>query len=292
MFEYFHGVEAERFSFYRVPKILFTDEFFRTLSTEAKVLYGILLDRASLSQKNGWLDDKNRVYIIYTVGEIMEDMNCGNKKAIQLLTDLEEKAGLIERKRQGLGKPNLIYVKNFSTSDEGSVEKHFLKCRNDKSGSVNLTNPEVLESHSNNTESNYTDYSDTYPFLSDDDGMRERREYEEYFRNQLELDYLIKENPTDEKTIEGIAALLVDTCCSKKKFIRIAGDDKPAEAVKSRFMNLDSEHIEYVLLCLKKNNTKVRNMRQYMLAALYNAPDTIDPFYQSWVNSDMAAGNF
>lgn len=185
MFEYFHGSEAERFSFYRVPKILFTDEFFRALSTEVKVLYSILLDRASLSQKNGWLDDKNRVYIIYTVGEIMEDMNCGNKKAIQLLSDLEEKVGLIERKRQGLGKPNLIHVKNFSTSDEGSVEKHFLKCRNDKSGSVNLTNPEVLESHSNNTESNYTDYSDTYPFLSDDDGMRERREYEEYFRNQL-----------------------------------------------------------------------------------------------------------
>ena len=112
-FDYFYGQQAEQFSFYRIPKILFTDERFRGISAEAKTLYGILLDRMNLSAKNGWLDGQGRVYIIFTVEEIESALTCGNKKAISLLAELENKAGLIERKRQGLGKPNLIYVKNF-----------------------------------------------------------------------------------------------------------------------------------------------------------------------------------
>ena len=130
MFDYFYGAQAEQFAFYRVPKVLFTNDRFKYLSAEAKTLYGILLDRVPLSAKNGWIDEQGRVYIICTIEEIMEDMNCGNKKAIQLLSDLEEKVGLIERKRQGLGKPNLIYVKNFISVDS-PVERHFLKCQKD-----------------------------------------------------------------------------------------------------------------------------------------------------------------
>ena len=132
MFDYFYGPQAEQFAFYRVPKVLFTNDRFKYLSAEAKTLYGILLDRVPLSAKNGWIDEQGRVYIICTIEEIMADMNCGNKKAIQLLSDLEDKVGLIERKRQGLGKPNLIYVKNFISVDS-PVERHFLKCQNDTS---------------------------------------------------------------------------------------------------------------------------------------------------------------
>ena len=110
MFDYFYGAQAEQFAFYRVPKVLFTNDRFKYLSAEAKTLYGILLDRVPLSAKKGWIDEQGRVYIICTIEEIMADMNCGNKKAIQLLSDLEDKVGLIERKRQGLGKPNLIYA--------------------------------------------------------------------------------------------------------------------------------------------------------------------------------------
>lgn len=111
--DYFYGPYAERFTFYRIPKALFQEERFRNLSTDAKVLYGILLDRMSLSLKNGWLDDQGRGYIIFTISEIMAHMGCANKKAISLLDELEKKAGLIVRKRQGLGRPNLIYVKHF-----------------------------------------------------------------------------------------------------------------------------------------------------------------------------------
>ena len=110
MYDYFYGIQAEQFSFYRIPKLLFTHPVFKRMSTEAKTLYGILLDRMNLSAKNNWIDEEGRVYIIFTVDEIMEALGCAEQKAIKLLSELDTKAGLIERKRQGLGKPNLIYV--------------------------------------------------------------------------------------------------------------------------------------------------------------------------------------
>lgn len=123
-YEYFYGAQAEQFSFYRIPKALFTEPNFRELSTDAKVLYGILLDRMSLSLKNQWLDAQNKVYIIFTVEKIMDALNCANQKATRLMVELEKQAGLIERKRQGLGRPNLIYVKNFAaTINSKSCEK-------------------------------------------------------------------------------------------------------------------------------------------------------------------------
>ena len=123
-YEYFYGAQAEQFSFYRIPKALFTEPNFRELSTDAKVLYGILLDRMSLSLKNQWLDAQNKVYIIFTVEEIMDALNCANQKATRLMVELEKQAGLIERKRQGLGRPNLIYVKNFAaTMNDKNCEK-------------------------------------------------------------------------------------------------------------------------------------------------------------------------
>ena len=123
-YEYFYGAQAEQFSFYRIPKALFTVPNFRELSTDAKVLYGILLDRMSLSLKNQWIDAQNKVYIIFTVDEIMDALNCANQKATRLMVELEKQAGLIERKRQGLGRPNLIYVKNFAaTINSKSCEK-------------------------------------------------------------------------------------------------------------------------------------------------------------------------
>ena len=123
-YKYFYGAQAEQFSFYRIPKALFTEPNFRELSTDAKVLYGILLDRMSLSLKNQWLDAQNKVYIIFTVEEIMDALNCANQKATRLMVELEKQAGLIERKRQGLGRPNLIYVKNVAaTINDKSCEK-------------------------------------------------------------------------------------------------------------------------------------------------------------------------
>ena len=294
MFDYFYGAQAEQFSFYRVPKVLFTKEQFKQLSAEAKILYGIMLDKLNLSVKNKWVDEKGRVYIIYTIEQIMADMNCADQKATKLLDELEKKCGLIERKRQGLGKPNLIFVKNFITGVEGSLMAQIQNRENHDSGAVNITTADYPKSRGINTNHNNTENSDINPIQSgfDEDGISERNEYERYFRESLSIDVLLRENLGEEETILGILDLLVDVCCSKRSVIRIAGDDKPLAVVKSRFMKLNAEHIRYVLKCLSENTTRVRNIRQYLLTALYNAPTTIRPFYQAWVNNDMATGQF
>jgi len=294
VFDYFYGAQAEQFSFYRVPKVLFTREQFKQLSAEAKILYGIMLDKLDLSVKNKWVDEKGRVYIIYTIEQIMADMNCADQKATKLLDELEKKCGLIERKRQGLGKPNLIFVKNFITDVEGSLMARIQNRENHDSGAVNITTADYPKSRGINTNHNNTENSDINPIQSrfDEDGMCEHNEYECYFREALSIDVLLRENLGEEETILGILDLLVDVCCFKRSVIRIAGDDKPLAVVKSRFMKLNAEHIRYVLKCLSENTTRVRNIRQYLLAALYNAPATIRPFYQAWVNNDMATGQF
>lgn len=294
MFDYFYGAQAEQFSFYRVPKVLFTKEQFKQLSAEAKILYGIMLDKLDLSVKNKWVDETGRVYIIYTIEQIMADMNCADQKATKLLDELEKKCGLIERKRQGLGKPNLIFVKNFITGVEGSMMARIQNRENHDSGAVNITTADYPKSRGINTNHNNTENSDINPIQSgfDEDEISERNEYERYFRESLSIDVLLRENLGEEETILGILDLMVDVCCSKRSVIRIAGDDKPLAVVKSRFMKLNAEHIRYVLKCLSENTTRVRNIRQYLLTALYNAPATIRPFYQAWVNNDMATGQF
>ena len=170
--DYFYGAQADQFTFYRIPKALFVDERFKPISAEAKILYGILLDRMSLSRKNGWLDEADRVFIIFTLEEVMEAIGCADQKATKLLNELESKAGLIERKRQGLGRPNLIYVKNFvdtSESDFTQLPESRIKSReNHDSGTVEITIQESRKSQTSNTDSNDTDLSktDTYPFPS------------------------------------------------------------------------------------------------------------------------------
>ena len=110
--DFFYGGEAEQYSFYRIPKILLTDRRYKSVSMEAKALYGLMLDRMGLSVRNGWLDEKSRVFIYFTLEDSMETMCCGHNKAVKLFADLEH-IGLIERKKQGQGRPTKIYVKNF-----------------------------------------------------------------------------------------------------------------------------------------------------------------------------------
>ena len=145
-FDYFRGMEAEQYSFYRVPKVLFTAECFRSLSCEAKVLYGLMLDRMSLSIKNRWFDEEDRVYIIFTVEEIAELLNCGTQKAVKLMKELDSNQGigLIEKKRLGLGKPNVIYVKNFLVKEKNSSEQE----------EKTLENPENTQNSENHNSRN------------------------------------------------------------------------------------------------------------------------------------------
>lgn len=289
-YDYFYGQQSEQFSFYRIPKILFSQDKFWNVSTDAKLLYGILLDRMNLSARNGWLDEAGRVYIIFTIEEIKESLGCAEKKAVKLLDELEKKAELIERKRQGLGKPNLIYVKNFISE---SVERQFLNCQNDNSATFQNTIQDLSKAQGNNTDIKNTDLSDTNSIFPSENcgkenGNEEYQQYYQYFYEQLGMEYLQKDYPYDVDRLENILELVVETVCSKRQIIRIGGDDRPIEVVKSRFMKLDSEHIRYVLDCFKENTTKIRNIRQYMLASLYNAPTTIGSYFDALVRHDMA----
>ena len=414
--DYFYGQSSELFSFYRIPKLLFQDSRFQPLSTDAKTLYGILLDRMSLSARNGWLDKAGRVFIIYTVQEVQDSLGCADKKATKLLRELEEYS-LIERKRRGLGKPDLIYVKNFSSEssktpylnrdndDSGTVQNTLqdpakLRCNkternntevsdtdpiysdendwmskraqleeyfsqslevdlllrlcpddedtiyqivdllvdtcatnrkllreleeyglierkrrglgkpdliyvknfspessktpymnrdNDDSGAVQNTLQDPAKLRCNKTERNNTEISDTDPISSDEnDWMSKRAQLEEYFSQSLEVELLLRLYPDDEDTLYQIVNLLVDTCATNRKTLRIAGDDKPAEVVRSRFMKLNADHIRFVLKCLAENSSPIRNMKQYLLASLYNAPTTMQLSYQNQTNHDLA----
>jgi len=114
-FDYFYGSQSEQFSFFRLPNVIVRDDRFKKLSSDAKILYGIMLDRMSLSRENKWVDSENRVYIIFTLNDVMKEFECCKRKASTLMSELDMKSGigLIEKKRQGLGKPDLIYLKNF-----------------------------------------------------------------------------------------------------------------------------------------------------------------------------------
>ncbi len=164
IFDYYHGRESEQFSFFRIPKVLYTDPIFKILSSDAKVLYGILLDRMELSMKNNWVDENNRVYIYFTIENIMEVMGWGNKKSVKVLSELdtEKGIGLIEKQRQGQGKPTKIYVKNFILDNFSKMSKgNFKEYQNDNSRNVESTSLEVAKGQCNNTNINNTEISDT-----------------------------------------------------------------------------------------------------------------------------------
>ena len=283
--DYFYGQAGELFSFYRIPKALFQEPRFQSLSTDAKTLYGILLDRMSLSVRNEWFDKKGRVFIIFTIEDVKRTLRCADNKATRLLRELEE-FGLIERKRRGQGKPCLVYVKNFSAESS----KESVKNRdNDDSCGSKIACQDPVKSRGIKKKENKTEMNNTNPILSDESKKMKNRELlEEYFSHSLGVDLLLRLYPDDEDTLYQIVNLLVDTCATNRKLLHIAGDDKPAEVVRSRFMKLNADHIRFVLKCLAENSSPIRNMKQYLLASLYNAPTTMQLSYQNQTNHDLA----
>ena len=283
--DYFYGQAGELFSFFRIPKALFQEQRFQDLSTDAKTLYGILLDRMSLSVKNGWLDKQNRVFILFTIEDVKRTLCCADNKVTKLLRELE-KFGLIERKRRGQGKPSLVYVKNFSAE---SLKESVKNRDNDDSCGFKIACQDPAKSRGIKKNENKTEMNNTNPILSDEsEKMKDRELLEEYFSCSLEIDLLLRLYPDDEDTLYQIVNLLVDTCATKRKTLRIAGDDKPAEVVRSRFMKLNADHIRFVLKCLAENSSPIRNMKQYLLASLYNALTTMQLSYQNQTNHDLA----
>ena len=312
--DYFYGDEAEQFIYFRIPRQLITDPRFKHLSTDAKLLYGMLLDRMSLSVKNGWYDEDGRVYIYYTVEEICGDMNCGRDKAMKMLADLDTKkgVGLIRRVRQGQGKPTKLYVKRFTTGavppqpappepppfmpfsgvDFSGVQKSSSPTsasRESRRAGVEKTDPNYTKI--NHPDFNHPDPS-TYPpsppqpnSVEGDRLAMERYEQREQVKENIDYNYLLQEHPYDD--VESLLELIVDVVSSNAATIRIGKEVLPAEAVKRRFWQLDSSHIKYVIESLNQTTTKINNIRAYLLTALYNAPVTIGPYYSAAVRHDF-----
>ena len=216
----------------------------------------------------------------------MDSIHCARQKAVKLLDELEQEFRLIERRRQGLGKPNLLYVKDLYA---GLSQSNYWKYENHTSGSLKNELPGVPKSNGSNTEKiNKTDNSETdliYPAE-----LQEEEQDRRYFKEALELEILEQGYPADKAILYEILELLVETVTSRKKLLRICGEEKPKEVVKSRLMKLDSSHIQYILECLKENSTQIRNIKQYLLATLYNAPVTVDSYYSAQVRREFGWG--
>ena len=305
-FNYFYGTEGDTYSFYRIPKQLIIDVRFKSLSNDAKILYGLMLDRMSLSVKNGWFDEDKRVYIYYSMEEVMENLNCSKNKALKSLSELDTDAGigLIERVKQGQGKPAKVYVKNFMT-DEKTVsdfpKKEVKTPIKGKSGVANLGSQESQNLNPNNTDINNTKYINTESnlILSVNSAIETTRplaltrsdemdvnEYAKYIRDNLETDIMIQNSPMEREVIEGIYELVLETVLNQGDSMIIGSNRYPMNLVRSKFLKLNSSHVEYVMGQLKSTTSKIRNIRKYMLTCLFNAPTTINSFFRAEVNHD------
>ena len=311
VFDYYYGIEAEQFTFLRIPKVLFTEERFKGLSLEAKVLYGLLLDRLSLSMKNGWLDDDNRVFIHYTLENIMEDLGYSSGKCVKIMQELDDKKGigLIERKKQGLGKPDIIYVKNFlkligENENEPSKSAETEDLQNlqvktfsvDKSGVISDATTDLQDLKANNTDIKYIEFSNTESFNPSgestdtplSDGIDEIDSYKQLIRDNIEYDHHMKyDGVRDKELFQELYELICDIVCVRRKTVHIGKTDYPYEVVKSRFLKLDSSHLEYVIESLNNTTSEIRDIKAYLLTALYNAPSTINAYWTQRVQHDM-----
>ena len=292
-FEYFYGSQAEQFAFYRIPNLLITSPEFKRVSDSAKLLYGLMLDRMSLSIKNGWVDDENRAFIYFTTNDVMEQMCCGTEKATKLLAelDVEKGIGLIERKKQGQGKPAIVYLKKFYVDDNGNdrnarlSETEIPDFRKSKVKTFENRNTRLSEVESadfreskcnynkynntyvNDTEKSYTERNDTeitsYPINRVNcntspspvgkgiDTMRwieKRQRYEQIIKKNIDYDIILERY--SKAWLDEIVAIMVDVVCSDEPTIRINKQEYPHEVVKSRFLKINSTHIEYIDMAL------------------------------------------
>lgn len=312
--DFYYGNEADEYSFYRIPKALFTDARFMPLSTEAKVLYGLLLDRMGLSVLNNWFDKSGRVFIYFTIEDVTELLGCGHGKAVRLFAELDSKSGvgLIERKKQGQGRPTQIYVKKFiahnavETSQNGAPTlpetdrqtSQKRKSAHSKRGSLDFPKTDANDTERKETDLNDTDLSIHPPtpcryempaerWEDRMDGLNSVRLYTELIQDNISYQTLLERSPHDREALDGLVDLMVETVCTRKKYISIGREDLPADLVKSRFLKLDESHIEYVMDSLRQNTTKIYNIRAYLLTALYRASTTLNAHYTAQVNHDL-----
>ena len=321
MFDYIYGDKSRHFNFIRLPQILFTDEIFRPLSSDTKILYALLLDRTGLSIKKHWLDSEGRVYINYPIAEICEKIGVGTQKAVRIMKELEN-FGLIERERLGQGKPDRIYVKHCGRhlEEEDTIEETvgaeeieavensdtdisefsnspLQSCENQNSGILKIKTQDFPKSQLplySQTERAILSESDlinqSERRIDVMDSVADRKVYEQVIKDNIEYDWFVEvlSMPKSKHNLKGtieeldeIVEIMVDCVCSTAKTIRVNGENKPTEIVKGQFLKLTNDHIQYVFDRIYGYASEITNMRAYLITTLYNAPMTMNSTFQA-----------
>ena len=303
-FDYFYGGQSDAFSYYRIPRLLITAPQFKGLSTDAKLLYGLLLDRMGLSARNGWYDELGRVYIYYTLDEIQTDLMCGHNKAVRLLAELDtgkDGFGLIERVKQGQGRPAKIYVKKFATTDvpEAPIsapisdfpDSEMQTSQKQTSRLPLLGSQDFPKREASYLDNNYPEFSYPDPSISPakppGDGGRliERWSLKERVRSQIEYDALCTQYAAEN--VDALVELISEVLSSTADAVRLGKEQIPIEIIKERFRQLTQMHVAYILDSLRTTTTQINNIKAYLLTALYNAPTTMGFFYSAQVRHDF-----
>jgi len=269
-FDFFYGREGDQFNFVRVPKLLFKENRFKGLSVEAKILYSLLLDRMSLSLKNGWVDNENRVFIYFTAKEAMEDLNIASEKCSKIFAELDIKngCGLIMKKRQGLCKPDIIYVMNFMScisldkdNDTGNIDNMEVNEEIEKyaskgeiSENSKIESPEVRKSNFRKFENQITGNSE-----SEELEIRKSKSNKNDFNNN-------KNNNTDYSDIHHITSYQQEETPKKRDVI-----DEIEE--RERYREFISEKIEYEFLVNNYSQSAADEILETMLDAVCSTKD-------------------
>ena len=336
---YYNSPDTNHFISFRT---LFTEDF-KQLSVESKALYALMLERANLSNRNHWVDSENKVYIIFTAKQIMNEFQCSERTALKLLKELDE-FGLIERQRTKIGQPCLIYVKillhteacvdeqapdavpavietdvtpaevetdviptdiddlvskypQFAIAEnteaappETPAEKYTVatskncSCHLQNMQLSNINSSNINYSISNISYLSYLYQKEKQIDVIDSDSINNMRDF---IKENIDYD-ILTQNSDNQEDIDNIVEIITDVLTSKKPMIRIAGEYRPIDVVKSVYSKLDMFDIQYVCECMSRTTTKIVNIVAYIRTALYKAKQTINLYYANKVHHDMA----
>ncbi len=265
-------------AFYRLPKVFFTDSRYSGITSCAKLLYALLLDRAELSVLNGMYDEQGKIYLYFTIEQVCGLLGIGREKAMKLFGELEN-IGLVERRRRGMGKAAMIRLKKFDGYYVGKTD--LMKYEKHTSGNVKTRPQEVGKANPINTEYNHTENSDTDLSINTMDW----EEAEEQVK--LQIEYEILSERSEYRRLDEIVAIMTEVMCVCSPTMRIGGQEYPSEYVRHRFSQLDSGHIEYIHDQMDWTKPRIKNIKAYLLTALFHAPSTMEHFYQAEVRADL-----
>lgn len=301
--DYFYGSASEHFRFYQIPALLLEEDCYRKLRDTSKLLYGVLLSQLSLSRKNGWMEpETGRIYIHYNLRNLAQCLGHSANTITRAMEELCE-AGLLRRRRRGRGLPDILYVMDFTTAkankesdlkkeetgeEEPQAEGQKIDSRQETEdvNGIGSEKPASTGPEMSLQKGDHTEKTDKNTEIS------VTEIYRDILEKQVSYSYLLKNHPLDAELINEILFVMVDAFTTQRKYLRVNGDNREVNEVQNRLKRIDASHIEYILRCMKESAKKIVNPPLFLLTALYNAPATINTYYNALAAHDMSRGVF